>query len=137
MSERPRVRGGDIPMLELFATGDWSEENMCLRTIIQLVNRKKLTELGEELCAEQAYEYNSKLVVTGASNVKVPEGSPGIIVRHSSLYCSVVGCHFSAEYIAVEMPGEVGLTFNFPTQAKLDEGEFPCKLIDQEGLEPK
>jgi len=137
MSERPRVRGGDKPLVELFATGDWSEENVCLRTITQLANRKKLTELGEEMSAEQAYELSSKLAITGARDIEAPEGDPETVLRHGSLYCSVEGCHFSSKYIAVEMPGEVGMTLNFPTQAKLDEGEFPCKIKDQSGLEPK
>src|SRR5436190_19030333 len=108
MSEKPRIRGGDKPLVELIATGDWSEENVCLRTIIQLANRKKLTELGEETSAEQAYELMTKLTLTGARDVKLPEADPDTVVRHGSLYCSVQGCHFSSEYIAVEMPGEVG-----------------------------
>lgn len=137
MSEKSGPRGSEKSLMEIFATGDWSDENICLRTIVQLANRKKLTEFGEDMSVEQAWEIMSKSAIDGARRIDVSEVNPETRLGHGLLYCSVPNCHFSAEYIALEMPGEVGVTYNFPTPEKLDEGEFPCKIKDRTGLEPK
>ena len=137
MSEQAKPEGRAKTVAELIATGDWSDNNLCLRKIAQLANGKKLMEAAKDLSPEQAFELATKSTIEGTAHIIKPDEQPGTVRGLGSLYCSVAGCHFSTLRMTVELPGEVGATDYFPSLDSLDKGQFPCKLDAQSDLEPK
>ena len=117
----------EITLEQIIELGDFGDENLCLRSIAETINRKKLREIPPGV---QMFE-----LLTGTFNIvqvdyrfdshrAIPD-----YMGHASLYCSAPGCHFGTEFAYVQMPGELGGTYLFPTPEYLDEhASFPCKL---------
>lgn len=134
MTERHR-QGGERSAFEIIADGDFSDQNVCLRAIALAANRKRMTELAEVLNGEQVFEFLTKHGL-GTLNMLDTHGAPvDVRVGCGTSYCSAEGCHFETQMVGVEMPGEVGYVFHFPTAKAMDNQTFPCKLHGQNSAE--
>ncbi|HVX58720.1 MAG TPA: hypothetical protein VG964_03210 [Candidatus Saccharimonadales bacterium] len=115
-------------MAEIIDDGDFGDHNVCLRAIALAANRKRMTELADVLTGEQVFEFLTKHGLGTLNMLDTLGASVDVRVGCGSIYCSVEGCHFETEMVGVEMPGEVGFEFHFPTANEMDNQTFPCKL---------
>lgn len=113
------------------AAESWSnsdDNNLCLRAIAIAANRKRMTELGDILSPTQIFEFLTKTALGTLNLVDIPNASEATHIGHGTVYCSAEGCHFQTEMAGVEMAGEVGFVFHFPSAQVMDNQIFPCKL---------